>query len=32
MDSFPVQEVITAAMAIVSYLLGLLTRGINKKK
>lgn len=32
MENFPVQEVFTAVMAVVSYLLGLLTRGFNKKK
>lgn len=32
MEGFPVNEVVTAVMAVVSYLLGLLTRGLNKKK
>lgn len=31
MENFPVTEVVTAVMAVVSYLLGLLTRGIKKK-
>lgn len=32
MEGFPVNEVVTAVMAVVSYFLGLLTRGFNKKK
>lgn len=32
MDNFPLQEVATAVMAVVSYLLGLATRGFKKKK